>query len=233
MTSHRTNTTWNLPPPPGFQGLRDDLSLTVYEKHLPHWRQDGGTYFVTFRLADSLPQSKLKELELFKADWERRHRSVPFGNDPEGLAYEVMRRIEAWLDQGMGSCVLRTRDVSAILADAILRDDAREQEVGCYVIMPNHVHALVRPLIPATLPLEMILQRWKGGSSCQINRRLSRSGTLWQRESYDRIIRDEEHLYRAVQYIGRNPQLAGLSPADYRLWIRPSWADSGWKFEPS
>ena len=43
---------WSLPAPPGFQGLREDLSLTVYERHLPHWRQDGATYLVTFRLAD-------------------------------------------------------------------------------------------------------------------------------------------------------------------------------------
>ena len=64
---------WNLPAPLGFQGLHDDLPLTVYEQLLPHWRQDGATYFVTFRLHDSLPQSKLQELRSIKADWQRRH----------------------------------------------------------------------------------------------------------------------------------------------------------------
>ena len=64
-----TVTTWNRPAPAGFQGLRDDLPLQVYSRHLPHWRQHGATYFVTFRLADSLPQSKLRELELIKAAW--------------------------------------------------------------------------------------------------------------------------------------------------------------------
>lgn len=48
---------WNLPAPPGFQGFREDLALNSYELDLPHWRQDGATYFVTFRLGDSLPQS--------------------------------------------------------------------------------------------------------------------------------------------------------------------------------
>ena len=66
-------TNWNLPPPPGFQGLRDDLPLTVYWGLLPHWRQNGATYFVTFRLEDSLPQSKLCELEFFKSEWERQY----------------------------------------------------------------------------------------------------------------------------------------------------------------
>jgi REP element-mobilizing transposase RayT len=223
---------WNLPPPPGFQGLRDDLPLTIYEQQLPHWRQDGAMYFVTFRLEDSLPQSKLRELESFRAQWERTHRAPRSHDDKEDLAREVMRRVEAWLDQGIGSCVLRSSEVSDILVDAIHRDDGGTCEVACYVVMPNHVHAVVRPLTPATLPLEMVLQRWKGGSSCAINRHLRRSGTLWQRESFDRILRDEEHLWRAIQYIGRNPRNAGLSGEEARLWIQPTWVQCGWRFEP-
>ena len=143
-----------------------------------------------------------------------------------------MRRVEAWLDQGMGSCVLRSPDVSSLLVKAIQRDDGITHELGCYAVMPNHVHAVMRPLLPATRPLEKILQRWKGASSCDIHRQLGQSGTLWQRESFDRIIRDEEHLWRATQYIGRNPRNAGLSPGEFRLWIRPSWVECGWRLEP-
>ena len=52
-----------LPPaPPGFRGLDPNKSLRIYTRHLPHWRQDGATYFVTFRLADSLPEAKLIEI---------------------------------------------------------------------------------------------------------------------------------------------------------------------------
>lgn len=47
---------WDLCPPPDFQGLRPDRPLTMYHRKLPHWRQDGATYFVTFHLADSLPK---------------------------------------------------------------------------------------------------------------------------------------------------------------------------------
>jgi len=57
------------------------------------------------------------------------------------------------------------------------------------------------------------------------------SGTIWQKESFDRIIRDPEHLYRVIQYIGRNPAKAGLAANQYLLWIRPSWIQQGWKFE--
>lgn len=50
---------WNLTPPPGFQGLDPHRPLTVYYRFLLHWRQDGATYFVTFRQQDSLPRVKL------------------------------------------------------------------------------------------------------------------------------------------------------------------------------
>ena len=36
--------------------------MRVYERNLPHWRQEGGTYFVTFRLADSLPASVAEDV---------------------------------------------------------------------------------------------------------------------------------------------------------------------------
>ena len=223
---------WNRPPPPGFQGLRDDLPLTQYQLHLPHWRQAGATYFVTFRLHDSLPQSKLRELREFKAEWERRNPpSVPTSAQQD-LAREVMRRVEAWLDQGMGSCILRRRAVSALIEEALKAGDGSKHELGCYVVMPNHVHAIVRPIELAERALEAILQAWKGGSARAINELMKRSGTLWQRESFDRIIRDEEHLHRVIQYIGRNSKQAKLPADAVRLWIRSDWAECGWDFEP-
>jgi hypothetical protein len=55
-------------------------------------------------------------------------------------------------------------------------------------------------------------------------------GELWQDESYDRIIRNEEHLWRAIQYIGSNPKNAGLPSDCCPLWIRPEWKALGWDF---
>jgi hypothetical protein len=56
-------------------------------------------------------------------------------------------------------------------------------------------------------------------------------GSLWQEETFDRIIRDEEHLWRAIQYIGANPAKAGLAPGACPVWIRPQWLALGWKFD--
>ncbi|MDH3718696.1 MAG: hypothetical protein OES79_11305, partial [Planctomycetota bacterium] len=50
--------TFNLEPPPGFRGLHPDLLIEIYIRTLPHWRQKGATYFVTFNLSDALPTAK-------------------------------------------------------------------------------------------------------------------------------------------------------------------------------
>lgn len=227
------STTWNLPPPVGFQNFRDDLPVSWYQQILPHLRQDGATYFVTFRLDDSLPESKMRELRHFRSEWMRKNPALRSYAALDELSQEVMRRVERWLDQSMGSCILRQNELASAVTDSMQRDDGSEHELGCYVVMPNHVHAVVRPLSPATQPLETIMKGWKGRSGRDINLIRNSSGTIWQRESFDRIIRDPEHLYRVIQYIGRNPAKAGLATDHYQLWIRPSWVQQGWNFETS
>ncbi len=238
-------TTWNLAAPPGFQGLHPDLPVTTYVRHLPHWRQDGATYFVTFRLADSLPQAKLRELAALKEAWQKQIRDTQRGTErrlnsgterrsvlqgEDDFARRVMRQVEAWLDQGMGQRWLQRASLRKIVADAMHYFDDVRYELGCYVIMPNHVHALIRPLQPSAHPLENILQGRKATSSREANRALGRKGSFWQDESFDRIVRDEEHLWRCVQYIGRNPKTANLADGQWTRWIRPSWQTCGWSF---
>jgi REP element-mobilizing transposase RayT len=221
---------WNLPPPPGFQGLREGAPLDVYVRHLPHWRQDGATYFVTFRQADSLPQNKLHELEEMRRDWERRNPKPHSSAALEELARHMNQRIERWLDQGLGSCVLKDLALAEFVTSAMHHFDGQRYELGAYVVMPNHVHAVARPMQRETQPLETILKSWKQYSSKNINPRIRSQDSLWQEESFDRIIRDEEHLDKCLQYIGRNPQKAGLPPDACPRWVRPDWVAQGWTF---
>ena len=218
---------WNLPPPPGFRGFDPENRVTIYRRRLPHWRQDGATYFVTFRLHDSLPASKLRELAALRSEWARQ---VP----PIGLRESTRRivaRIEQWLDEGLGSCRLKDPLAAAEVVKSLHHFDGVRYELGCYVVMANHAHVILRPLDSSDRPLETILASWKSYTSRRINRQSDRSGSLWQEESFDRIIRDEEHLYRVIQYIGRNPAKAGLAAGACPLWIRPEWQGLGWKFE--
>lgn len=222
---------WNLSAPPGFQGLRDDRPLRIYQQELPHWRQIGATYFVTFRLDDSLPEVKLRELRRRKTEWERAHPPPRSREILEELSRELGSHIEGWLDEGHGRCVLRNAEAAQSIVDAMLGGHGSSHELGVYVVMPNHVHAVVRPLLAPDYDLEDVCRTWKGRSARGINRRLESSGSLWQRESYDRIIRDEEHLWRVIQYIGRNPGKAKLPPGSIPLWINPGWEALGWRFE--
>jgi hypothetical protein len=102
---------------------------------------------------------------------------------------------------------------------------------GVNMVMSNHVHGIVRPLLCEEEPLERILQSWKRQAAREINRLFGLEGHLWQDESFDRIVRDEEHLWQAVQYIGANPRRAGRTCEQCPTWIRPEWVKLGWKFE--
>jgi hypothetical protein len=232
---------FHLDPPPGFSGLRDDLPVTRYRRNLPHWRQDGATYFTTFRLNDSLPGESLAELKQIRADWERRNPPPRTMEQQTELATILGRRSEYWLDQGFGSCFFKETRHRVTLENALRFFDVRREpsdreqassryELGAYVVMPNHAHALVRPLIPDRFPLEKIEQSWKRFVSREINRARGASGAIWFEESYDRIVRDAEHLYRCLQYIGRNAEKAGLAEGESSRWVRPEWEDGGWGF---
>jgi REP element-mobilizing transposase RayT len=72
-----------------------------------------------------------------------------------------------------------------------------------YVVMPNHVHVLVKPL-PGH-GLVAILHSWKSYTANQLNRRLGRTGQLWQHESYDHIVRSEAAREVIRRYIRENP----------------------------
>ncbi len=184
---------FNLPAPPDFRGLDEHLPLKVYHRHLPHWRQDGATYFVTFRLHDALPQVKVRELQAVRQNWEAEHPEPRTDASWEDLARTMRTKEERWLDDGYGCCHFRQPAFAKLLADALVHFNHQRCFTSCYAVMPNHCHLVVQPY--PGFELEQILQICKGYVARRINQALGKSGSIWQEESYDRIIRDEEHLY--------------------------------------
>lgn len=135
-------------PPPGFLGLRPDLPVTIYRRHLPHWRQAGATYFVTFRLADSLARERVEELRAERERWIAAH-SEPTPADWEAFQRQDFARLEEGLDAGYGSRILANADARDALARAMGFFEGERYRLGAWGIMPTHVHAVVTPLAVA------------------------------------------------------------------------------------
>jgi putative transposase len=79
--------------------------------------------------------------------------------------------------------------------------------LDCVVVMPDHVHLLA---FPFELAIATIVGRVKGRSSHDINQLLNRTGSWWQRDGFDRIVRSDEKLHKKRQYLFDNPVRAGL-----------------------
>ena len=94
--------------------------------------------------------------------------------------------------------------------------------IDCCVVMPDHVHLLVVP--HQNVALSRLMSRIKGASVHLINQALSCSGKLWQRESFDHILRSDEKLEKVREYICMNPVRARLAATpDRYLWLWRSW----------
>ncbi len=166
--------------------------------NLPHWRQEGKTYFVTFRLADSMPQEKLEQWIEERDAWLKAHpepRAAHLGVEYRRLFSE---RFEQWLDAGYGACTLAKPDIKELVEKALRFFDGTRYTLGEFVVAINHVHAVVTPL--AGYPLSDILHSWKSFTANQANALLNRKGEIfWQKESYDHIVRGPAQLERIQQ----------------------------------
>jgi ATP-dependent DNA helicase DinG len=93
--------------------------------------------------------------------------------------------------------------------------DAQRYLLGHYAVMPNHVHALVRPVQGNSL--KQILHSWKSFTAHKLNASIGREGELWQDESFDCIVRNPAQLEKYGAYIQENPMKAFLKPGEYRV----------------
>ncbi len=180
--------------------------------YLPHWTLSAkGIYAVTFRLVDSLPASVLVRLVREREELKRRENTDIRGLSQEEemrLRHLHSQRIEAFLDAGAGSCWLGIAAVADVMAKTLVHFDGVRYRLHAWCVMPNHVHAVVEPLLEHELP--EILHGWKSFSAKAANRVLRRSGEFWQPEYYDHLIRDEQDYAHAIRYVLENPIKAGL-----------------------
>ena len=183
---------------------------------LPHWQQESKLFFVTWRLADSLPAEKVKEWRDERDAWVATH-PEPWSAETEQEYHDhFSNTIDQWLDAGSGECVLKDPTMAKIVADALLHFDGDRYLMDSFVVMPNHVHAIFH-LAPGN-KLEDVVQSWKSFTAKSINKALGQEGTLWQRDYWDRMVRDSDHRTNILEYIKKNPVRAKLKDGAFVLY---------------
>jgi Rad3-related DNA helicase/REP element-mobilizing transposase RayT len=184
-------------------------------RHLPHWQQEGCSYFVTFRLADSIPKDRLTQWQTQSREWLRHHPEPRTPEQEHEYAEQFVAQLHKWLDDGLGECWLQRPEIASLMEEALRFFDQQRYWLGNFVIMPNHVHVLVRPI--GENKLSEILHSWKSFTAKKINALLGRTGTVWQDESFDCIVRNEAQLQQFSAYIQENPEKAKVHEGQFRL----------------
>lgn len=134
--------------------------------------------------------------------------------------------LEALLDRHIGYSVLRKASHATAVYECLLRSHQTQCELHSFVIMPNHVHVLAQ--FNCGMAMAEVVEDWKSVTSRQI--RGSEAGSLWQRDYWDRYIRDSAHYNDMHLYIAMNPVKAGLvkNPHMYKWY----WRDAGARWKP-
>ncbi|WP_295447127.1 transposase [uncultured Thiodictyon sp.] len=190
--------------------------------YLPHCDSSQVIQSIAYRLNDSLPTQVLERMQ---ADIRREI------TDPKTRDSAVRRLIEDYLDAGHGSCILREPAVAECILDTWLHFDGTRYRLLEWVVMPNHCLVLIESL--PGIALATIVLSWKNFTARFINRLRSPSGAgtavhgrVWERDYWDRYIRNDQHLAAARHYIRMNPVKAGLvkTPEDW------PWGSAGMGF---
>jgi len=180
--------------------------------YLPHF--DGGEsyQFITFRLYDSVPKDMI-------INWKD---ELAITNKTEKNSLEYIKlndRISKYEDNGYGACFLLNNDVAKVVEDALKFYENKKYDLVEWVIMPNHVHVLIK--VHNDISLTKIVHSWKSFTANKANEILGRKGKFWMEDYFDRYIRNDEHFYATVKYIqenGRTENAAGNADIPVRKY---------------
>lgn len=215
--------------------MRRETMNDFYRRTLPHWQPDGAVFFITFRLANSLPVQVIQELEAQRERERETIRAQLSGARQRQELYDLDKkyfgRFDSWLDrcvEGSPRWLAKEKIAEVVAHEIHALDGERYRLIAC-CIMPNHVHLVIdtaeysfKPTHQGTTapyPLTDTLKRLKGRTARFCNQALGRSGPFWHHESYDHVVRDERECERIIWYVLYNPVKAGLAE---------KWED--WKF---
>jgi REP element-mobilizing transposase RayT len=175
------------------------MTVSYYRRNLPHWQPEECSVFITWRLYGSLPKGFTENIR----KW----------NKEPGRQFQAA---DKKLDEALiGPRWLSDPEIAIYTENAIKRGvELGHYLLRAYVVMPNHVHALLDPLVS----LRSLTSGIKGVSARYSNIKLERTGKpFWQDESFDHWIRNPGQFAGTKNYIENNPVKAGLC-ANPRDW---------------
>jgi len=190
-------------------------------RHLPHWDVEDGTYFVTTCLDGSIPAQGLVELYRYRQELDAREKPVDLTTrEWETRKHKLLfGRFDQQIDLQPAVKHLENPVLANIVRDALYHFAGDRYDLLAFVVMPSHFHWIFHPR-PAWIktlndaskrtPRERIMKSINGYTAYRCNQVLGIAGGFWQHEGYDHLVRDEEELYRIVQYIEQNPVKAKL-----------------------
>ncbi|HEY6952772.1 MAG TPA: transposase [Bacteroidota bacterium] len=200
----------------------DDVHF--YRRRFPHIHPANAIFFVTSRIADSLPEHAIEALRAEQLDRIRQLKNVEDPKDREELIRRLHKRYFGKFDEyvdriSTGSRWLADPRIAEVVEEALHYRDGKIFDLLCYTIMPNHVH-MVLSVQRTGSSLNRILQSLNTWTARQANKILARQGAFWHHESYDHVVRDGADLERIVQYVLLNPVKAGLC----KSWQEWKWS---------
>ena len=197
------------------KGLVEDDQLQIYQgNHLPHWERDSVIYHVTFSLIDAIPKAKRDQLQQEREWLAKRASDTDIPCTPEELRrlhYLYSDKIEEYLNNCYGSCLMRDDRVAALVKNTLEYYNEERYLLHAWCIMPNHVHAILQLI--NSYPLAEILRYWKSYTAHGINKLLERQGSIWHPDSYNHIIRTLKEYFNQILYVWNNP--AKLCPSGW------------------
>lgn len=190
-----------------------------YRRNLPHFHPKNAIFFLTYRIDLSLPKEALRKINQKRRELKAKvddHRLSSTNKDK--LLFDYFDRLLAAQTESQQWLV--NADAAQTVIDSLLYFHHKRYDLICTLVMPNHVHTLLRVAeneFEESLTLEEIVSTHKKYTATQINKILNRKGQFWQHEGYDHVVRDEKELYRILVYILQNPVKAGLVD-DFLKW---------------
>ncbi len=197
-----------------------------YNRKLPHFDHIGASFFVTFRLLNSIPVEKALQLKQERDNALKEAAKTTSPDLQKQLKQHIQDRyfekIEDLLDHATyGDRFLHEPVCTQILKNVMTEYDGKHYDLSAFCIMPNHVHLLIdtsTQLLSDEQDEELenyqflkdIMRRIKGKSGLLLNRERHTSGEFWFKESYDRYIRNPLHYNYTLSYILENPVKAKL-----------------------